>query len=100
MSGLDGKLIAGKWVHAHEEDEAGALVYRRLEADLPPSRGRTELDICDDLTAVRTGPGADDRIVGKGKVQLIPENANPPSKTMACLKVREASAERLVISRE
>lgn len=37
--------LYGSWVHSHEEDHGGNLVYRPASYNFPPSRGREKFDI-------------------------------------------------------
>jgi hypothetical protein len=37
---VDKKRLVGSWLHSHEEDTASELVYRPMEYDFPPARGR------------------------------------------------------------
>ena len=62
--------LVGRWIHAHEEDDAECRVFRRPEYPLPPSRGRSELDVAPDLTVRLRGPGADDRPVAGGSARI------------------------------
>lgn len=71
MTRLDGRVLAGEWIHAHEEDTDHEMVFRRADAPLPPSRGRSMLSIAEDLRAVRRGPGPTDQPVSKGIVTLV-----------------------------
>ena len=32
--------ILGQWIHSHEEDAKGVMVYRPANYSFPPSRGR------------------------------------------------------------
>lgn len=32
--------IVGAWIHSHEEDSGGGMVFRRSGMPMPPSRGR------------------------------------------------------------
>ena len=52
--------ITGKWVHAHEEDTDGAMVFRPASHPLPPSRGRLRLELRPDGTYVEHAPGPTD----------------------------------------
>lgn len=52
--------VEGRWVHVHEEDTEAGSVYRREGADLPPSRGRTTLELRSDGTYAGTVPGPAD----------------------------------------
>jgi len=51
---LDRAALQGQWVHAHEEDTDSELVYRPASYSLPPSRGRSALDLRADGTYVET----------------------------------------------
>jgi hypothetical protein len=52
---LDPSALAGPWVHAHEEDEEGRMVFRRPDEPLPPSRGRLRFDLQADGSATVRG---------------------------------------------
>ncbi len=49
--------IVGRWVHAHEEDEAGAQVFRPASHPLPPARGRQGFELRQDGGLVERHPG-------------------------------------------
>jgi hypothetical protein len=59
-------VVLGEWVHAHEQDKAGAKVYVGAGEPLPPSRGRHRLRFLRDGTFVESMPGADDRSAQSG----------------------------------
>lgn len=40
-----GSCILGRWIHSHEEDTQGVMVYRRKGYGFPPSRGRTGFEL-------------------------------------------------------
>jgi hypothetical protein len=61
MLGADPALLAGSWVHSHEEDREGIQVFRPASYDFPPSRGRESFTLRPDGTAVAGLPGPDDR---------------------------------------
>ena len=52
--------MSGCWVHAHEEDTQGEMVFRPAGTDLPPSRGRMAFELHADGTFAETGLGATD----------------------------------------
>src|SRR3954469_15906035 len=58
---IDAAQLVGRWVHAHEEDHEGRMVFRPSDVELPPSRGRTTISLNSDGTAEVIGPGPDDR---------------------------------------
>lgn len=37
---VEKKSLVGSWLHSHEEDTESALVYRPMDYDFPPARGR------------------------------------------------------------
>jgi hypothetical protein len=49
------------WVHAHEEDTEDVRVYHPRSHPFPPARGRRGLELREDGTFVRYGPGRGDR---------------------------------------
>jgi len=58
---LDRMALAQSWVHAHEEDDAGRMVFRPADQPMPPSRGRRSLDLSSVGKAGFGLPGPDDR---------------------------------------
>lgn len=52
--------MSGRWVHAHEEDTEGEMVFRPAGTDLPPSRGRMAFELRADGTFEETGLDATD----------------------------------------
>ena len=59
---LDRAALGRAWVHAHEEDDAGRMVFRPADRPMPPSRGRRSLDLSSAAGEAGLGfPGPDDR---------------------------------------
>lgn len=52
--------VSGHWVHAHEEDTEDDMVFRPAGSDLPPARGRFELELRADGSFAEAGLGAAD----------------------------------------
>ena len=46
-----------RWVHSHEEDTDGEMVFRPATHPFPPSRGRTSFELRPDGTYVEKSPG-------------------------------------------
>jgi hypothetical protein len=101
------KLIARKWTHAHEEDEAaGAQVFRPSEGKFPLSRGRQKIDLTP-LSSKRTTIGADDvykdtsgqwSLSDDGKVlTFVPDDGSDKA---VAYEVISLTAERLVLRRK
>jgi hypothetical protein len=57
---LNKDAIAGRWVHAHEEDTDDGMVFRPASQPMPPARGRTALELRPDGTYTETSPGPTD----------------------------------------
>lgn len=58
---IDRAALHGRWVHAHEQDSGDEMVFVPADTDLPPSRGRRELELGETGEATEGGPGATDR---------------------------------------
>ena len=52
--------LHGSWVHSHEEDTDGEMVFRPPTHQFPPSRGRISFELRADGTYVESSPGAVD----------------------------------------
>jgi hypothetical protein len=52
--------LQGQWVHSHEEDTEREMTFRPAAHALPPSRGRTSLDLRPDGSYVERSPGPAD----------------------------------------
>jgi hypothetical protein len=57
---IDAQALAGRWIHSHEEDSEGELVYRRPDYAFPPVRGRDALELGRGGELVEGGPGPTD----------------------------------------
>lgn len=55
------ELLHRRWTHSHEEDPAGATVFRPAEYSFPPSRGRVSYELAPDGTLLEAGIGPTDR---------------------------------------
>jgi hypothetical protein len=99
---LNRTQLFGSWRHAHEEDDAQRVVFRRAGADLPPSRGREALDLEPDGTAVRIGIDGADRplaqscrwILDGDEVVLMDGETE-----LRRMRVAEVTLERIVFER-
>src|SRR3954453_12702977 len=57
MAAADHEALTGRWVHSHEEDEEGSMVFRRAGYGFPRSRGRTSFELRADGSYVESSPG-------------------------------------------
>jgi len=55
------ELLNRRWLHSHEEDTAGEMVFRPANYPFPPSRGRTGFELRPDGTAAVLGPAPTDK---------------------------------------
>jgi hypothetical protein len=53
--------LAGRWVHSHEEDGDGELVFRPADYAFPPSRGREAFELRPDGSYTGSVPGPADK---------------------------------------
>lgn len=57
MAAFDENALQGHWIHAHEEDTEGEMVFRPASRPLPPSRGRMRLELRQGGAYVERSPG-------------------------------------------
>jgi hypothetical protein len=55
------ELLNRRWIHSHEEDQEGRMVFRPAGFAFPPSRGRSSFELRPGGVLVEGGPGPDDR---------------------------------------
>jgi len=92
--------IAGTWIHAHEEDSSGRLVFRKHGTKLPPSRGRRALVLLPRGELRETRPGPDDRTVsisGTWTVRGCHLLIQPPNRRQEEYTIDELTPDRLVL---
>lgn len=58
---IDPRALNQTWVHSHEEDRPGEMVFRPQSYALPPSRGRKSFELAPGGELRGAGPGPDDR---------------------------------------
>ncbi len=95
--------VLGHWVHSHEEDSGGQIVFRPVTHAFPPSRGRYEYRIEPGgaLHVVRPGP-ADKRESVDGTWTLEPGGIlelHPAGGAIQRYSIVSVDATRLVVNR-
>ena len=60
MAAYDEASLHGRWVRSNEDDTDDELVFRPASHQLPPSRGRTSIELRPDGTYVERAPGPAD----------------------------------------
>jgi hypothetical protein len=100
---FDASLLSQEWVHAHEEDTEGTAVYRPVDYDLPPTRGRKGFDLRPDGSLVETGIGPTDRaqqtpgtwrLSGDNRLELSKPSADQPQRV---LEIESLERDKLVV---
>jgi hypothetical protein len=54
---IDKQSLHGRWVHSHEEDSGGEMVFRRPDHEFPRARGRRSFELRPDGTYADRSPG-------------------------------------------
>lgn len=89
-------------MHAHEEDTESELVYRPASYSLPPSRGRSALDLRADGTYVESSPGPTDRPEQAAGTWVLEDDRltlRPADGHTRMLRIASAEPDRLVVKR-
>lgn len=106
MAEVNPQLLAGGWVHSHEEDTPGHAVYRPGGYAFPPSRGRGGFDLAADGSMTQLGPGPTDRtelrpgrweLEADGTLALYPEGSGTPHRVGT---VADLTADKLVLRKD
>ncbi len=100
-SQFDETRLHGAWLHAHEEDEPGRMVFRATTHQLPPARGRSGYEFGPDGHVTRIGSGPTDRTTtAQGKWTLDPGgriSIQTPGQQDEILEILAHDGDRLVI---
>ena len=103
VSELHREAVLGTWVHAHEEDAGGDMVFRPASHPLPPSRGRVSFELRPDGTYVEHSPGpADAPVEGSGEWALDGDRlvlAGEGDRPGHAWEVASVDGDRLVVRR-
>jgi hypothetical protein len=99
------KRVVGTWLHAHEEDASGELVFRPADFDFPPARGRVGYEFRSDHSCDYIGISPRDGAArvsctwllrGEDKPELVIARPDGPSEVLAIVSV---DRDRLVVRR-
>ena len=97
---VDRAALQRHWVHSHEEDTDGEMVFRPDSYGFPPSRGRAALDLRADGSYVDSTPGPTDRPESaEGTWELDGDDLklNGADGSKRVLKIATAAGDRLVV---
>ena len=102
---VDRAALERRWIHSHEEDSAGTMVFRPDDFAFPPSRGRMGFELGPGGGYVETAIGPTDRpeevtgtwTLADGTIVVSRESEGRPERRM---RVVEVTPERLVIAND
>lgn len=101
MSRVDPDHLSQCWVHSHEEDAPGTIVFRPRGWSFPPSRGRRSIALKPDGMIEGASAGPDDRSqTTAGHWQLLPGNIleiATDGKSASHLELLDVSSDRMVV---
>jgi hypothetical protein len=101
---VDRTALQRRWVHAHEEDSVGEMVFRPDDVPLPPSRGRLAFELRPDGSYAESAIGPTDRpqeVTGTWELAdddrlVLSRSASDEPKRV--LRVISATPDRLVVA--
>ncbi len=102
MNEFERTAIQGEWVHAHEEDSESELVFRPASYSLPPSRGRSALELRADGSYSESSPGPTDRpeqATGTWALEQDRLTLRPQQGSTRVLRIVTAEPDRLALRR-
>ena len=101
---IEPQALHGRWLHAHEQDAGDEMVFVPASTELPPSRGRRQLDLREGGEATEGGPGPTDRPEARAaRWELTDDDElvirSPEGREAWRARVLSADADRLVLDR-
>ncbi len=106
MANEPAKHLTKRWMHSHEEDTPGEMVFRDAGFNFPRSRGRSGFELRPDQSMVEIQPGAGDagqestgkwELRGEKTLAFFKPDAKEPERT---LKILSANEDRLVVEKQ
>ncbi len=106
MANEPAKHLTKRWMHSHEEDTPGEMVFRTAAFNFPRSRGRSGFELRPDQSMVEIQPGPADaghespgkwELQGDASLAFFKPCAKEPERT---LKILSADENRLVVAKE
>jgi hypothetical protein len=93
--------LAQEWVHSHEEDQGGSIVFRPPSFNFPLSRGRQSLNLKRDGSLTEGAPGPTDRSQsskGTWKVEGQTLTLKKPGQADRRYEIAASAADKLVLT--
>ncbi len=93
--------LAQEWVHSHEEDTGGSMVFRPASFNFPLSRGRRSLNLKKNGRLTESAPGPTDRSrssSGTWKVDGQTLILKTPGQADRRYAIASAAGDRLVLT--
>ena len=106
MANMSATNLTKRWMHSHEEDTPGQMVFRTAAFNFPRSRGRNGFELHPDQSMVEIQPGAGDagqestgkwELRGEKTLAFFKPEAREPERT---LKILSADEDRLVVEKQ
>jgi hypothetical protein len=97
------RILRRRWVHSHEEDTEGEMVFRPAAYEFPPSRGRRSFELKPDGTLAEGRIGPTDRPVeAQGTWELRDDRLvlrRDPSETPRLMRIASVDDDRLIVEK-
>jgi hypothetical protein len=98
---IDLHSLAQAWVHSHEEDAPGEMVFRPDSYPFPPSRGRRSFQLAPGGQYRSSGPGPDDRTMSSQGTWSLDNSdvltLKPATGGTTQMKILSVSPDKLVV---
>ena len=103
---IDQAALQQAWLHSHEEDTAGAMVFRPSSYKFGPSRGRAGFELkpggelVESLIAPADGSMRKTgkwKLSGDGRLSFYRDDPSTPAKV---LEIQSAAKDKLVVKRQ
>jgi hypothetical protein len=100
---VDRSALERRWVHSHEEDTPGEMVFRPATQDFPPSRGRLAFELRPDGSYAEAAIGPADvplQVTGSWRLEddVLVISREAETEPERRLRVKDAEPDRLVVS--
>jgi hypothetical protein len=99
----DPNSLVRTWVHSHEEDTPGEMVFRPDSYPMPPSRGRNSFQLAPNGELRSSRPGPDDRGMSSYGTWSLDQpgtlTLRPAAGGMTEMKIVSVNPDKLVIKK-